>query len=426
MYYRHSNPTREGVSSNFDHIQFWRERFTREDFLYDFDYMFAALEANFPSFGIIYRLHGVDMLEIAESLRDRLETKPTDIDFEVFWNMLRDDFFYYATPDRRRFPVGHLRLVSDDVRWWLLSQYTIDRMWGPASYFLSILRSPPAHPSYPYLIAQTHPFISSPNWDSYQTISTSIIKEGEIGYLRIYRLWGGPSPDEWEQLSDFYSDIEDFEHLIIDIRGNTGGSRYIFDDIVIRYLIDQPVHVRFHHFLLGGEHNIRFFQAAGAYRRIMLGALNESAFNDERGHRLFAGNYVSSYVTEDIDKMSYRFLDSRMIRPWQPSRRSTFDGKIWLLIDENNYSATLEAAATLKEIGFATLVGETTDGGAGSPWHSNYIVLPNTGIIIRYDPTLVIDVRGRPLEYGIEPHYFNRPGMDALDTVLAMIVEGVY
>jgi len=53
-------------------------------------------------------------------------------------------------------------------------------------------------------------------------------------------------------------------------------------------------------------------------------------------------------------------------------------------------------------------------------------VLYNTGIIIRFDPAFVTDFRGRPLEYGIEPHYFNRPGMDALETVLAMIAEGAY
>ena len=97
-----------------------------------------------------------------------------------------------------------------------------------------------------------------------------------------------------------------------------------------------------------------------------------------------------------------------------------------MLIDENVYSSALDVAAVHKDIGFATFVGETTGGGAGSPWYSNFFSLPNTGIIIRYDPGLVVDVRGRPLEYGIEPHYFNRPEMDALETVLAMIAEGAY
>jgi len=36
----------------------------------------------------------------------------------------------------------------------------------------------------------------------------------------------------------------------------------------------------------------------------------------------------------------------------------------------------------------------------------------------------ITDERGRPIEAGTEPHYSNRGGMDALETVLALIVEG--
>jgi len=51
--------------------------------------------------------------------------------------------------------------------------------------------------------------------------------------------------------------------------------------------------------------------------------------------------------------------------------------------------------------------------------------MPNTGIIFYFDIFYVTDSRGRPLEAGTIPHFFNRPGMDALETVLALIAEGV-
>jgi len=38
----------------------------------------------------------------------------------------------------------------------------------------------------------------------------------------------------------------------------------------------------------------------------------------------------------------------------------------------------------------------------------------------------VTDSRGRPLEAGTIPHIFNREGMDALETVLALIEKGDY
>ena len=55
-----------------------------------------------------------------------------------------------------------------------------------------------------------------------------------------------------------------------------------------------------------------------------------------------------------------------------------------------------------------------------------YVTLPNSGILFVIDVFYVTDAHGRPLEAGTIPHYFNRDGMDALETVLALIEEGNY
>ena len=39
---------------------------------------------------------------------------------------------------------------------------------------------------------------------------------------------------------------------------------------------------------------------------------------------------------------------------------------------------------------------------------------------------LIIDMRGRSLEAGTAPHYFNSPGLDALETVLELIENLVF
>jgi len=133
------------------------------------------------------------------------------------------------------------------------------------------------------------------------------------------------------------------------------------------------------------------------------------------------------HVLYDIMRMDYYYVYAHTL---QPSELQTqFNGKIWMLVDENMFSAAQWVATFYKEIGFATLVGNTTGGGlafCSVAMFSNYITLPNTGIIVRYDTMLSLDPRGRPIEYGTEPHYFNRPGMDALETVLALIEEGWY
>jgi len=106
---------------------------------------------------------------------------------------------------------------------------------------------------------------------------------------------------------------------------------------------------------------------------------------------------------------------------------SHFNGKMWLLTDEFTASAAEGAAAILKYNNIVTVVGEPTWGVMGVSYEPVIfnISLPNTGIIVRFDVAYYTDPYGRPLQgYGIQPHYPNRPGMDALETVLAMIEEG--
>jgi len=137
------------------------------------------------------------------------------------------------------------------------------------------------------------------------------------------------------------------------------------------------------------------------------------------------------YILEDLSQFHYSAIGTHRV-DWNHSIHEAlhfpFHGQIWMLVDENVFSAANQVAAFYKDTGFATLVGETTGGVSGSPAaaSSNYFILPNTGIIVRYDPAYVTTVHGRPLEYGIEPHIFNRPGMDALETVLELIREGNY
>ena len=67
-------------------------------------------------------------------------------------------------------------------------------------------------------------------------------------------------------------------------------------------------------------------------------------------------------------------------------------------------------------------MGDTTGGGFGGPRVA--VPMPNTGVIFYFDMFYITDARGRPIEAGTDPHFFNRPGMDALETVLALIAEG--
>jgi len=73
---------------------------------------------------------------------------------------------------------------------------------------------------------------------------------------------------------------------------------------------------------------------------------------------------------------------------------------------------------------FATVVGTPTRGVTGGGM-VGFFALPNTGIVVRYDFGLFVDQYGRAIdEFGVFPHYFNRPGLNALQTTIQLIHEG--
>jgi len=371
-----------------------RNALTREALLYDFDYLITTLEENFPSFGIIYRRNGVDMMALAQDVRIQLYEMP-NLDVVRFWITLRDNFFYYA------YPVGHLRIV-DGVERRILVDYRIRN-----SHLAHELRDLPG--TSPRLLAA----MPTPTGAQLQF---DFIDEGRIAYLAINGSMTWTLRDELRvNLRNFYQDIAGYEHLIIDMRHSPGGHPRFFTDYIAPPLVRDRFIKTFYNFYQAGSHNVEFM-----YRRMVLQGL---PFCVSDLDELFPGEYIPQYLIDDLSNKDFMFRSgASLMRGITPS---PFNGEIWMLIGPHMYSGSQTIATLVYESGFATMVGETTGGMAvATRPSSNFFALPNTGIVIRYDHALITDSRGRPLEYGTDPHYFNRPGMDALETVLALIEEG--
>ncbi|MCL2249494.1 MAG: S41 family peptidase [Oscillospiraceae bacterium] len=124
---------------------------------------------------------------------------------------------------------------------------------------------------------------------------------------------------------------------------------------------------------------------------------------------------------DDIDRMHYGAPAGRVVSIEPIQSWGNFEGKVWMLVNHQNGSAAQAAAWYASETGHITLVGDRTGGVLGGP--RTMALMPNTGIAFYFDIFYVTDRHGRPLEAGTIPHYFNHPGMDALETVLALIDE---
>ena len=76
-----------------------------------------------------------------------------------------------------------------------------------------------------------------------------------------------------------------------------------------------------------------------------------------------------------------------------------------------------------KATGFAALVGQRT-GGDGIGEDPIPIVLPNSGLIVRYSAVYGVTADGTgSQEFGTEPDFYSAEGESALDTCLRMIAQ---
>jgi len=450
-------------------------------FLADIDYMLYVLENNFGAFDVAYWAHGVDIRAIVESLREAVLADP---------EMNEDEFF--ALLYRKTGPlvtIGHFSIMGPEEHLALVG--TLHRSPAiPAAAFARL--------SHPQVLAHYKPRHPTPDCDIQElrairwaetisearidlfvgrlsqlgevdladsvneafersdtdelirlrllgserigelpNVETEIIEEGRIALLTVNSFMIGPDTvDEFETIFAFYEDIRDYDHLIVDIRNNSGGFLQYFVNAIVRPIISSEI-----------EWKNFVFIAPGRYSREVMSGVEQThlanqsfltpSFTPLYSSFTSAENIVDTYdlpelVVTDIERMGYAFHTSLWIAPeviqtglwFWPEQWSAFGGKLWLLTDSGTGSATELAARFAKNTGFATLVGERTGGNIGGP--RSIVALPNSGIIFRFDMFYLTDDMGRPFEAGTEPHHFNREGYDALETVLQLIAEGQY
>jgi len=255
-------------------------------------------------------------------------------------------------------------------------------------------------------------------WDEIGTmdednITTDIIEPGKIAYIHIASFMNNLILDS-ETLFPFYEEIQDFEYLIIDIRGNGGGMAGSFPINVLSMLINDYVYFSFPEFFIADPRTAPLFEHPGSMALAnFYGILPAAEFVQSQN--------MTQFNSDDLAILDYAIIWNAMYFPREDA--IPFNGKIWLLTDGFSASASVLAAKMSYNTGFATVVGEPTSRVTGVTF--THAALPNTGILFRIDLGYTTDQYGRSIEeFGVIPHIPNMPGMDALETVLA-IISGV-
>ena len=448
------------------------EEIAAQPFLDDLDYMLYVLENNFALFDVAYWARGVDIRAIVEDIRAEIRQNP-DMDVDEFYRLLTWNFIpmrgighfafvgvseHYEIITGRQVwqswfftPVANARLREPHVMAfyeprhnrplmlhnlpdnWAANEGMLDRMvdalirrgeYGSSEMLVSAWAVGDAVRVYRLSHRLWGTLATGPN------VTTRSIEEGRIAHLTVNSFWwmNYPGSAHDNQILDFFEDIRGYEHLIIDLRYTGGGSASNFVLSMMAPNIEESVRVEGYVFLTHGEY------AAGYYTRVLSGSslgprqFRARMYSVDRRLRsideMLQEFYLPEFNMTDAARLDYGFRMHMDV----PARHLTrfdyqpaFDGKIWFLTGPRMGSAVQISSWVAKESGFATLVGEVTGGVYGGP--RTFVTLPNSGIAFAMDLFYVTDQHGRPLEAGTVPHYFNRPGMDALQTVLAKIEE---
>ncbi|WBW95821.1 S41 family peptidase [Oceanirhabdus sp. W0125-5] len=325
----------------------------------DFEYMYKIIKENYSFLEVNKRVNGIDWLSEKEDFLEEIKNTKDD-----------DEFFYELSYILDRLNNGHTHMLDQSSYENLISVYS-ESKWHKAWY--EEMSKPEALKRYVYKPKDNNQkadvenmSLSDDNENEKFIIKDNIetkIIDDKVGYLRIKSFYYFNEEVDKGTIKDFIYDIKGLDGLIIDIRGNGGGTSSFWARNIIPLLIEKELRTDFYNFSRGIGFTYKFFK--------------NNRFQIEGFENLKKMKHLPPEVFIDF---KYYTKDVATI---EPRESINFKGKVFLLVDEGVYSAAEMFAVYAKETGFATLIGETT-GGDGITKDPAVCTLPNSGFVFRF------------------------------------------
>lgn len=185
---------------------------------------------------------------------------------------------------------------------------------------------------------------------------------------------------------------EAISHLVIDVRGNGGGS-VTNSTFLTKFIIDKKFKVA--DSLYANTRNSRYQKYIKNY---------------------FFDKLFMHFVTAKKQDGKYHFGYFER-HYFSPKKKKHFDGKVYVLTGGNSFSATTLFTQSVKEQTNVTIVGEETGGGAygNTAWLIPDVSLPETGIRFRLPLFRLVINKNIPKDgRGVQPEVESKPTAAAI------------
>lgn len=395
-----------------DVVPFDPAGFTREQMLADYDYLWETIQENCPLLDGFARQSGNDLEEIRLKGRAKVEALQ-DGDAAGFEEAIAYLGGYFRG-------VGHLTNVPAFGYYTVRDKESYESETQKQVYLL------PQVESY-YKWASTLPKFESQRKS--QTDAAGSPQEGLEGLeisqqqgvpaLRIKTFQFGPQSQRQaiEQIQAFCLENIEAPHIILDIRGNSGGSTQVWEEGLAPLFAGKTLEEQF----------------LAAYRDTQLNRQMWDGWPENQPEvETFSLDRLSEFLPDDSN-LIWQDLDLADTAALRRARfdytdqtnpeGKTFEGRLWLLIDGANYSAAEALIQRLQGCDFVTLVGSPTRGGGmifAAPAKIPF-ALPNSGMLYQYVPFYCFNPDGSCNEFGGAKPDIDVGAEDALEICLREI-----
>ena len=373
-------------------------KLTMEEKLEDFEYLYKVIGENYPYFEVKKRRYGINWLDYKDKFLEMIKNSKDDHDFinqvQYMMSQLKNGHSYLLESESYySFKETYTNYENGRNPWIrvLQREKTIDRYkWMEREFNVNLNDSE----------SMGEPDIN---------LETKILREDDIAYLKIKSFSGFNIEEDKKTLKEFYSKIKDYPYLIIDIRGNSGGSDMYWIENIIHPLNDKTLEST-SYILYRGDEYISFLEHY-AVKQNMESHKDLIIDIDKLPEN-------PNYPPEIYSDFNFAIENHKTYRP---NDSKGYSGKLYLLVDERVYSSAESFASFTKESKFATLVGTVTkgDGVTGAPL---LFSLPNSGLIIQIPSGMGLNPDGTANEEkGTIPDVIVGLSSKALDKALELI-----